>query len=495
MVELNVRSLKLYGRLTSGKSRTSRWASNTELGAPRTELIVSGALAVGDVLATLVAIFITTIITSYSPESLARSSVVDIAICVTCCWYFALYQESGSGPIERLRSRTLAAGLFAAAKLFLSSLSIPVSGLFIPVVLEAALFLIIGYYVAWIVRAVLIARHLWGVPTLIVGFDKRALAVVEFLKKQPEQGLVPVAVAGLHTDVDRVDSAASSISIPLITRKEIDRALSLVRCAIATTPLNLELLNAASPRAGEQLHLLVLQDDDNPTSAPMQTVLVGGQPAFYFRGNPPGRSFNRFAKRAIDLAFVVPAAIVALPVVALLAIAIKLFDRGPAFFCQRRIGRDGKIVAIYKLRSMYHDAEDRLKSYLAENPEARAEWDRRYKLDNDPRIIPIIGNFIRRTSLDELPQLWNVIRGDMSLIGPRPFPPYHINRFDEPFQTLRASVPPGLTGLWQVSARSDSDLSTQRSLDLFYVNNWSLWLDLYVLLETIPAVLTARGAR
>jgi lipopolysaccharide/colanic/teichoic acid biosynthesis glycosyltransferase len=201
------------------------------------------------------------------------------------------------------------------------------------------------------------------------------------------------------------------------------------------------------------------------------------------------------SKRLIDYLVVSVAAPVAAPLIALSVLAIKIVDPGNAFYWQERIGRHGKRTRILKLRTMYTDAETRLEQYLQNNSDAKTEWQTFFKLHEDPRILPGVGHFLRRSSLDELPQLWNVLRGDMTMVGPRPFPPYHVDRFDPAFQQKRASVLPGLTGLWQVEARSNGDLQTQKALDLFYIDHRSLWLDLYVLIETIPAVLSGKGAR
>jgi lipopolysaccharide/colanic/teichoic acid biosynthesis glycosyltransferase len=204
---------------------------------------------------------------------------------------------------------------------------------------------------------------------------------------------------------------------------------------------------------------------------------------------------NPHVKRIMDLLLAGVVALPALVLVGLAAVAVKIIDPGPVFFRHRRIGMNGRPFDVLKVRSMYQDAERRLDEHLRTNPCDRMLWERQFKLQNDARILPAVGSFIRKTSIDELPQLWNVWRGEMSLVGPRPFPEYHLKEFDEQFRAMRSTVPPGLTGLWQVTARSDADLETQKAEDEFYVRNRSFWLDLYILLETVPAVVTGRGAR
>jgi lipopolysaccharide/colanic/teichoic acid biosynthesis glycosyltransferase len=124
----------------------------------------------------------------------------------------------------------------------------------------------------------------------------------------------------------------------------------------------------------------------------------------------------------------------------------------------------------------------------------REEWQTRYKLRDDPRLIPVVGRLFRRFSIDELPQLWTVLKGEMSLVGPRPFPDYHLREFPPAFVELRQRVRPGITGLWQIAVRSDGGTSEQEAYDSYYIRNWSVWMDLYILSRTLAAVVSGRGA-
>lgn len=200
---------------------------------------------------------------------------------------------------------------------------------------------------------------------------------------------------------------------------------------------------------------------------------------------------NSVLKKVIDYALCIPLFIVSLPIMCIVALAVKIVSPGPAFFIQERVGLNGQPIKVFKFRTMYTDADERLKTYLQENPEREAEWLQFFKLDKDPRVIPWIGTFLRKSSLDELPNLWNVLRGELSLVGPRPFPHYHLAEFDDEFQQLRQTVWPGITGLWQVK-RGDTDV--QIFLDTYYIRNWSIWMDIKILIYTIPVVLFAKKA-
>jgi len=194
-------------------------------------------------------------------------------------------------------------------------------------------------------------------------------------------------------------------------------------------------------------------------------------------------------KRGIDLVVGVALLIILAPVMAMIALAIRLDSPGPVLFIQRRVGMNKRTFRLIKFRTMYRDAEQRQAQFEHLN-EADGPV---FKLRNDPRVTRV-GRFLRRTSLDEVTQLLNVVKGDMSLVGPRPLPLRDVNLFDRGVQRKRFSVKPGLTCLWQVSGRSNLPFSEWVRLDLLYIDKWSIALDLKILGRTIPAVLKGTGA-
>jgi Undecaprenyl-phosphate galactose phosphotransferase WbaP len=199
---------------------------------------------------------------------------------------------------------------------------------------------------------------------------------------------------------------------------------------------------------------------------------------------------SMFVKRLFDLALSTAFGIVLLPVILVLALIIRLDSPGPAFFRQVRVGKDGKPFSIIKFRTMHPGKSH--EEFLAEHPELAEEHKKHFKLRNDPRITRF-GKFLRRSSLDELPQLWNVFKGEMALVGPRPILHSEIEKYGETFK-FYVRVRPGLTGLWQVSGRSNVTFEQHVAMDNYYVCNWSIWMDNWILLITLPALLERKGA-
>ena len=202
---------------------------------------------------------------------------------------------------------------------------------------------------------------------------------------------------------------------------------------------------------------------------------------------------DRTIKRTFDLVVSSILVILLLPVFLIIALLVKFTSRGPIIFKQKRVGKGGKEIYIYKFRTMYEDAEERLNELLEKDPEARKEWEKYFKLKNDPRVTPV-GKFLRKYSLDELPQLFNVIEGTMSLVGPRPVKREELEKYYREYARFYMMVHPGITGLWQVSGRSNVGYENRVKLDTWYVLNWSLWLDLVILLKTPLVVLKKEGA-
>jgi exopolysaccharide biosynthesis polyprenyl glycosylphosphotransferase len=218
--------------------------------------------------------------------------------------------------------------------------------------------------------------------------------------------------------------------------------------------------------------------------------MFGSQPMLVFRSTPD-LSWELASKRTIDIIGALIGLILLSPLLLVVAAAIKVTSPGPVIFSQMRCGRHGKAFRMFKFRSMCTDAEQRREELEIFNQMSGPV----FKLDKDPRITRF-GRWLRKFSVDELPQLFNVLTGQMSLVGPRPLPTYEVENFSNPAQRRRLSVKPGITCLWQISGRNEvQDFQTWVKLDLEYIDNWSIWLDLRILLRTIPAVLLGHGAK
>ncbi len=330
----------------------------------------------------------------------------------------------------------------------------------------------------------------WGYPTVVFGAGPVAQMVVRAMLKEPGLGLKPVAV------LDDLEHKTHIHGVPVYGGTDLAPALLPPnRAAYAVFAMpdvpHSDLLPMIERYAANFSRVLVIPELTNFASLWVQPRSVGGMLGLELRQQVLQRE-HQISKRLLDLLFCLAGSVVVAPLCALIALAIKLDSRGPALYCQRRIGYGNKVFTAWKFRSMVTNADAALEQYLEENPELRDEWERDHKLKNDPRVTAV-GRFLRKTSLDELPQLWNVLTGDMSLVGPRPIVDKEVSRYGRSFD-LYTRVKGGLTGLWQVSGRNDTSYEERVQLDVYYVRNWSVWLDLCILFRTIAVVLLRKGA-
>jgi len=405
-------------------------------------------------------------------------------------YQLGLYPGYLLGPVERLRRRMLATlavfgGLVAWDNLV-------ARGVFSRGVLLATLLfvLVLPPLAETAARAVLIRRGRWGVRVVMLGAGDTGRALARTLLGEPQLGMKPVAF------LDNRPAAWNTVAEGIPVIGPLGLACDYEQRAEAAIVSLGDLDRGDISGLLQDLNfprVLVVPDLAGVASLWVSARDLGGSLGFEIKKNLLLRR-NHVLKLLMDQAIAAPLFLASLPIIVLAALWIKLSSRGPVFYRQMREGMSGRRIPVWKLRTMYIDGEGLLEDWLEKHPEDREHWRRYFKLRHDPRVLPIIGPLLRRTSLDELPQLWNVLRGDMSLVGPRPLPDYHLQRFPSEFRTLRTRVLPGLTGLWQVSARSEGDVSVLEALDTYYIRNWSPWLDLYILARTVTAVLLGRGA-
>jgi Undecaprenyl-phosphate galactose phosphotransferase WbaP len=407
------------------------------------------------------------------------------------CAAAGLYPGFGLGPVETLKR------LSVAVTIFFLMLVVVTFVLKFPNVYSRMTFglsWLIALLALPLARSGLVIAAVrlgwWGEPVAIVGTDEKLVGrVVDELRRNPSRGYRPVVALR----PDRGSWSCDEVRLPVYP---LALAPALARRGIGAAILIHDDLTMGS--VGTELRacfgqVIVSRGRGEMPVEHVEVRNLGTMLGISYSDQLLRRG-NRIIKRTLDLVLGFLGAGLAVPLIAVLALAVKMASRGPAFFLHEREGLGGRPIRIRKLRTMFLDADQRLSQHLERIPEARQEWERSFKLRNDPRVVPVVGTFLRRFSLDELPQLFSVARGEMSLVGPRPFPDYHLRRFDAPFRELRRQVRPGLTGLWQITVRSDSSIVDHETYDSYYIRNWSVWLDIYIAARTVAAVITGRGA-
>jgi Undecaprenyl-phosphate galactose phosphotransferase WbaP len=340
-------------------------------------------------------------------------------------------------------------------------------------------------------RRIFVTWPFWGQPVIIFGAGKTGRLVVDRLLRRPWIGFKPA----LFLD-DDPKLAGEYRGIPILTGTALGPRVATDigwDTAIVAMP-GVErgrLANIVTDYVRSFRHYTLIPDFFGLTSIWMSIRDFDGIMGLY-TDQRLLMPWNVTIKRCLDVIICLLGGLLITPIFLLFTILVLVDSPGPAFYGHVRLGKDGKPFKAWKFRSMYRNSKDMLEELLERDPVAKAEWNANFKLKDDPRVTAI-GRFLRRTSLDELPQLWNVLRGDMSLIGPRPIVTDEIEKYGHHYK-LFSSVKPGMSGLWQVSGRSETDYEERVALDIYYIQSWSLWLDLYVFFKTVVVVFGGKGA-
>jgi Undecaprenyl-phosphate galactose phosphotransferase WbaP len=346
--------------------------------------------------------------------------------------------------------------------------------------------------VRYLVKSMMWKASLWCKPVLVLGAQEAGARVLRVLQKEWQLGFKPVGVFDDHL----VPEEGSIEGVPY--GGTFTAAVTMAQeCGIDTAIFAMphtrrkhvaHLVNLAATRFR---YVIVMPDLNGITNSAVIARDFAGNFGVEIKHNllfP----WARRTKHALDLLLTVVGGLLISPFLLGIAIMIKLDSPGPAFFAHRRVGAGGKHFRCWKFRTMHANAEQGWDAFLQSRQDLRAEWEQNFKLRDDPRITRT-GRFLRKTSLDELPQLWNVLRGEMSLVGPRPIVDAEIPKYGSVYETYQR-IRPGITGFWQVSGRSDATYTDRVHLDAYYVHNWSVWLDLVILARTVRGVMFGRGA-
>jgi Undecaprenyl-phosphate galactose phosphotransferase WbaP len=427
---------------------------------------------------------------SLAPEPLALFAFLSFSQ-IVIYWLFGLYPGTGLHPVVELRQASIGTTLLFAA-FFVADL-LNRNG--------QSHGLVAGYLCA--ILAVPLARFearslssrfdWWGQPLLVFGAGPPAVSQYQYFRSHLKLGLRPVGMVD-----DRRPEGGAAGAEPPGYLGSFDRAGWIAR--------DREVFWAIVAMPERELSEVREVVDTHASGIPHVLVVSGltWLPCLWNRVQDCGGALGirmsadlllplpRATKRLMDIGFVVVGGLASVALITGIGVLIKLGSRGPIFYAQNRIGQGARRFRVWKFRTMVVDADKVLEEHLARDPRLREEWAQNHKLRDDPRVT-WVGRLLRRTSLDELPQVWNIVRGEMSVVGPRPIVQAEISKYESSFE-LYTRVRPGITGLWQVSGRNHTTYPERVSLDSYYVKNWSPWLDLYILARTIKVVLRGEGA-
>ncbi len=359
--------------------------------------------------------------------------------------------------------------------------------------LSAVLSFFLLFTVRYAAKRFLFKLGLWEVPVLVVGSGKTAELLAQVFQQDPTIGY---RIVGLLEDFP--EQRKLSKQFPVLGR--FDEAEQVIRqhqigTVILAAPgmAKVRLVDLFCRIQHITRDVMIVPDLFGLPVGNLDVETFFDQKMVFLRTrNNMASLVNRACKWSLDLCGAIVGLLFFLPLYGLLSILIYIDSPGPIVFSHRRVGRDGKEFPCYKFRTMVPDAHARLRQYLADHPECLKEWEESYKLKGDPRITRL-GRFLRKTSLDELPQFLNVLKGEMSLCGPRPIVQDEVRKYGKFIEDYYL-VKPGITGLWQVSGRNDISYEDRVRIDSWYVRNWSVWLDLVILLKTVRYVLGGKGA-
>jgi len=401
-----------------------------------------------------------------------------------------LYPAVGLSPVEEMRRLTLSTSIvflvFTAFTFWIriaeyfSRLLVGFSWVFALVTIPMC---------RWIFRVIAVKFDLWGEPVAVIGGGSQTRIITNFLLERMRFGIRPVVI---------IDNAKELVDAPVLNLalnqylSELDRMKHLQTAILVDSEMSQMLRGAILDKNSLGFKRLILISDFGWIGSMGVTPYdLEGILGLEIRQNLLNKWDQRL-KRIADIIVSLFVGIITLPLTIFIGLLIRLDSPGPVIYKHSRIGKEGRAITVLKFRTMVENADQVLDRYLAKHPEISSEWLENQKLKLDPRVTRV-GKYLRATSLDELPQLLNVLNGEMSLVGPRPIVYQEIDRYKKGY-TLYTRVQPGITGLWQVSGRTDVSYEDRIRYDEYYVRNWSIWLDIYILLRTIWTVIRREGA-